>query len=136
MTEAFSASPNARQSERGSSSIKFIVVLAVVALVAYMGFQMVPVWYQSSNFKGAMDKSSEDTAELGKPKDWLESQIKANASEYCKPPCSFAILNPPAIRDGRWEVTVAVKRPVNLLPFWTYNYDFEYTTRSRTSVNP
>lgn len=134
MSEAMTASPGARQNERGSARVRFIIILAVVVVVAYMGFQMIPVWFQSSSFKKALDESAEMTAATGKTGEWLKGQVNANAREYCTAPCSITVSQP-AIRDGRWQVTVNVKRPVNLLPFWTYNYDFEYTAQSRTSVN-
>ena len=136
MKESLDSVSNAGHGERGAARIKFIIILAVVAIIGYMGFQMVPVWYQSSTFKKAMDDSAEMTAASGKSGEWLGSQIKASAKEYCAAPCSLTISQPPAIRDGRWSVTVAVKRPVNILPAWTYNYEFEYTAQSRTFVNP
>jgi hypothetical protein len=135
MSKAFGTSPEARHNERGSARVRFIIILAVIAVIAYMGFQMIPVWYQSSSFKKSLDESAETTAALGRSGDWLKSQVNASAREYCTPPCSFTVSEP-GIRDGRWQVTVNVKRPVNVLPFWTYNYDFEYTAQSRTSVGP
>ncbi|HEX8847409.1 MAG TPA: hypothetical protein VF791_22385 [Pyrinomonadaceae bacterium] len=135
MNEAFGASPEARPHERGSARIKFIIVFAVVVVVGYMGVKMVPVWYQSSSFKKTLDESAEMAAASGKSGDWLKTQIKANVNDYCAPPCTFSISEPKKGTDGRWEIAVGIKRPVNVLPFWTYNYDFEYTARSRTSAN-
>ena len=134
MSEAFGASPEARHNERGSARVNFIIVLVVVVVIAYMGFQILPVWFQASSFKKSLDESAEMTAATGKPGEWLKGQVRATATEYCTAPCSFTISEPEK-RANKWQITVNVKRPVNVLPFWTYNYDFEYTAQSRTSVN-
>jgi hypothetical protein len=123
--------PAARHGERGAARLKFIVVLAVVALVAYMGVQYVPVAYQAYQFKKVMDDSTETASAGGKSIEWLKGQIRSSANEYSVPPDSLKMTEP-VIRDGRIEVTAQYTRPVNILPFWTYNYNFEHTSKSST----
>ena len=125
----------ARDGERGAGRLKLIVVLAVVVSIAYMGFQYVPVAYQAYQFKQMMDDSTETASAGGKSIEWLKNQIKAGANDYSVPPDSFK-MSEPVVRDGRIEVTAQFTRPVNILPFWTYNYTFEHTAKSSTFLAP
>lgn len=131
MNISVGSNPAGRHGERGATRLKFIVVLAIVALVAYMGFQYVPVAYQAYQFKKVMDDSTEMASAGGKSLEWLKSQIRSSANEYTVPPDSFKMTEP-IVRDGRIEVTAQYTRPVNILPFWTYNYNFEHTAKSST----
>jgi hypothetical protein len=131
MNISVGSTPAVRQGEHGAARLRFIVVLAVVALVAYMGFQYVPVAYQGYQFKKVMDDSTETASAGGKSLEWLKSQIRSSANEYNVPPDSLRMTEP-IVRDGRIEVTAQYTRPVNILPFWTYNYSFEHTAKSST----
>jgi hypothetical protein len=131
MNISVGSTPVARHGERGTTRLKFILVLAVVALIAYMGFQYVPVAYQAYQFKKVMDDDTETASAGGKSLEWLKSQIRASANDYSVPPDSFKMTEP-VVRDGRIEITAQFTRPVNLLPFWTINYSFEHTSKSST----
>ena len=56
MKESFGSSPLSMRHERGAARLKLIIVLAVIALVGYMGFQYVPVAYQARSLKKFMDE--------------------------------------------------------------------------------
>ncbi|HKR01725.1 MAG TPA: hypothetical protein VJT09_13685 [Pyrinomonadaceae bacterium] len=128
MNESFGSTPMARHQERGASRLKFIVVLAVVALITYMGFQYVPVAYNYSRYKSLMQDSADKAAVTGQGTEWVRTQLQASAKDYGVPPDAQII---PAVREGRLEVTVKFTRPVNLLPgIWNYNYDFDHTVKS------
>jgi hypothetical protein len=133
MNISVGSTPVARHGERGAARLKFIVVLAVVALIAYMGFQYVPVAYQAYQFKKVMDDDTEMASAGGKSLEWLKSQIRASANDYSVPP-DFKMTEP-VVRDGRIEITAQFTRPVNVLPFWTLNYNFEHTAKSSTFFN-
>ncbi|HEV7376866.1 MAG TPA: hypothetical protein VGN95_19275 [Pyrinomonadaceae bacterium] len=135
MNISVGSTPVARHGERGAARLKFIVVLAVVVLVAYMGFQYVPVAFQAYQFKKVMDDNTEMASAGGKSVEWLKSQIRASANDYSVPPDSLK-LTEPVVRDGRIEVTAQFTRPINILPFWTYNYTFEHTAKSSTFFTP
>jgi hypothetical protein len=135
MNISVGSTPVARHGERGAARLKFIVVLAVVVLVAYMGVQYVPVAFQAYQFKKVMDDNTEMASAGGKSVEWLKSQIRASANDYSVPPDSLKITEP-VVRDGRIEVTAQFTRPVNILPFWTYNYNFEHTAKSSTFFTP
>jgi hypothetical protein len=131
------SSTTLRQGERGAARLKFIVVLAVIALVAYMGVQYVPVAYHAYTFKRSMDEVVEKAANLpgdGNQKgQWVADQLKASASEYGVPPTAKISPN---FMNGRVEVTVQFTQPINLLPGFTYQYNFDYTAKSSTFLNP
>lgn len=136
MNEAFGASPDARHNERGSTRIKFLIVLAVVALIGYMSFQVLPVWYQSSSLKRFMDSEVEKAAASSTPIEqkgaWVENQLKTNGKDYGLPPDAKMKH---IFQNGQLHVSVSFTRPVNILPFWTYNYSFEYTAKSTAALN-
>jgi hypothetical protein len=126
-----------RHREQGATRLKFIVVLAVIALVAYMGFQYVPVAYHAYTFKRTMDEVVEKAANTpgsGEQKgQWVVDQLRANASDYGVPP--NAKISPTSM-NGRVEVTVQFTQPINLLPGLTLQYNFDYTAKSSTFLNP
>jgi len=134
MNISVGSTPVARHGERGAARLKFIVVLAVVALISYMGFQYVPVAYQGYQFKKVMDDDTEMASAGGKSLEWLKNQIRASANDYSVPPDSLKITEP-IVRDGRIEITSQFTRPVKLLPFWTINYNFDHTSKSSTFFN-
>ncbi len=113
--------------ERGSARLKFIIVLVVVAALGYMGFQYVPVAYQSSRYKTRMQDVVTEAAAAGKGTEWVKSQLEASAADNGVPKDAKIV---PMVQEGRVTVTVQFTRPVNLLPGYTYNYDFNHTAKS------
>jgi hypothetical protein len=117
----------ARQGERGSARLKFIILLAALAAIGYMAFQYVPVAYQSSRYKTRMQDVVTDAAAAGKGTEWVKTQLEASADENGVPKDAKIV---PTIQDGRMVVTVQFSRPINLLPGFTYTYNFEHTAKS------
>jgi hypothetical protein len=131
MNESFGSTTAARHDERGAARLKFIIVLVVVAIAAYMGYQYIPVRYQAYAFKTFMDQSvlneSASTRHADEKGAWVESQLKSNARDYGVPPdAEFSHK----YQNGHLEVTVKFTRPINLLPGFVYQYDFDYTAKS------
>lgn len=120
-------SPRAGHGERGSARVKFIIVLLVIAAVGYMAFQYVPVAYQSSRYKTRMQDVVTEAAAAGKSTEWVMSQLQGSAAENGVPKDAKIV---PAVQEGRMAVTVQFTRPINLLPGFTYNYDFDHTAKS------
>lgn len=123
----------ARHNERGAGRLKLILVLAVVGVIAYMGFQYIPVAYQAYTFRKLMDKSAEKAAASTLATDqkgsWIENELRTSAKDHGVPP-DARITH--VFQGNQMEVTVKFTRPINLLPGFTYNYNFEHTAKSST----
>ena len=116
----------ARATERGSARLKFIIVIAIIALVAYVGYLFIPVAYQSYLFKDLMQHNVDVASTAGYDPAWVKNQLSKSAPEYGVPP--DAIISP-VKRDNRMEVTVQFTKPIEF-PGYTYNYDFDHTVKS------
>lgn len=134
MNESLGSTLAARRSERGAARLKFIIVLVVVALLGYMALQYIPVAYQSYTFKKFMDESADKAAAASMPSEekgnWLETELRNRAKEYSVPPDAKITRN---FQNNQMSVTVQFTRQVNLIPgVWTYQYNFEHTSKSST----
>ena len=134
MNEPVISTPVDRRGERGAANLKFIIVLVVVALVGYMGFQYIPVAYQSYTFKKFMNESADKAAAMSIPSEqkgpWLENELRTKAKDYSVPPDAKIIRT---YQNNQMQVTVQFTRPVNLLPgIWTYQYNLDHTAKSST----
>jgi Flp pilus assembly protein TadG len=138
MNKSFGSTSAARRNERGAARLKFIIVLVVVLLAGYMGFQFIPVAYQSYTFKKLMDDTADQVAASALPTDqkgaWVENQLRTSAKDYGVPPDAKMTH---IFQNNRMEITVKFTRQVNLLPgLWTYQYDFDHTAKSSTLLTP
>ena len=116
-----------RRGERGAARLKFIIVLVIIAAVGYMAFQYIPVAYQASRYKTRMQDVVTEAAAAGKGTEWVKSQLEASAADNGVPKDAKIV---PTMKGARMAVTVQFTRPVNLLPVWTINYNFDYTATS------
>jgi hypothetical protein len=121
-----------RRGERGESRLKFLIVITVIAAIAYVGYQFIPGAYQAYQFKDYMQQSVDKAAAMGQSADWVETQLKAVSKEYDVPPnAEVKALQ----RDGRMEATVKYTRPISLI-FYTYQYEFDNTVKSSSLFTP
>ena len=118
----------ARQNERGGARLKFIIVIAVMAIVVYAGYLYVPVAVDAYYFEDVMQNKVNLAAAQGYEAGWIKDQLVKSGSEYHVP--ADAIISPQQ-KDGRVEVRVQFTRPIQL-PGYTYSYDFDYTAKSST----
>jgi hypothetical protein len=118
--------------ERGAARFKFIIVIALVAAVAYIGYQYVPVAYQASRFKLAMQDDVDKSSTLGQSNEWLRNQLRADANEFSVPPNAEMTIERTA--DGRVQARVQYTRPI-VLPGYTYSYNFDHTVKSTELFN-
>lgn len=121
--------PN-RQGERGGARLKFIIVIAVLAVVAYVGYLYVPVAYDAYYFKDVMQNKVDMAATQGYETVWVKDQLVKSGPEYHVP--ADAIITPTQ-QDNRVEVRVQFTRPIQL-PGYTYGYDFDYTAKSTAFI--
>lgn len=115
-----------RSTERGSASLKFLIVMVIIGACAYAGYLYIPVAYQAHNFKDLMQHYVDVASAEGKPPAWAGEQIIKNFGEYDVPPDALIAPNK---RDNRIEVRIQYVKPVEF-PGYTYNYEFDYTARS------
>jgi hypothetical protein len=121
-----------RHSERGGTRLKFLVVVAILAAIAYAGYQFIPVAYKAYQFKDSMQLTVDKAAAMGQGADWVEKELKAAAPQYDVPPNAEVKA---AMRDGRMEARVHFIQPVPLV-FYTYQYDFDNTVKSSQLFSP
>ena len=115
-----------RSGERGSASLKFMIVMVVLIAVAYAGYLYVPVAYQANTFKDLMQHYADVAVAQGYPPSWAAEQLMKSAKEYDVPPNA---VYTPAQRDNRIEVRVQFVKPIEF-PGYTYNYEFDQTVKS------
>src|SRR6266511_1360052 len=121
----------ARRSERGSARLKFIIVVAIIAIVAYSGYQFIPVAYQAYQFRDLMQHDVDTAVALGRPTSWIKEQLTKSAAEYGIP--ANAVITP-AQDNNRMEVRVQYIQPIEF-PGFVYNYEFDHTAKSATFLS-
>lgn len=117
-----------RLSERGSARLKFIIVMGIIAVVAYVAYLFIPITYQSYLFRDLMQHNVDVAVSQGYDAAWVKNQLSKSGPEYGIP--EDAIISP-ALRDYRMEVRVQFTKPI-IFPGYTYNYDFDHTVKSTT----
>jgi hypothetical protein len=120
----------ARTTERGSARLKFVIVIAIIGIIAFVGYVYVPVAYQAYLLKDLMQHDVDLAATQGYPASWVKDQLTKAAKEYGVPP--DAIIEPTQ-QESRMSVRVQFARPVEF-PGFTYQYNFDHTARSTTFI--
>jgi hypothetical protein len=113
-------------SERGSASVKFLIVMLIIGASAYAGYIYIPVAYQAHNFKDLMQHYVDVASAEGKTPAWAGEQLMKSFTEYEVP--ANALITPTK-RENRIEVRVQFVKPVEF-PGYTYNYEFDHTAVS------
>lgn len=119
-------SMNHRTSERGSAAVKFLMILVVLVLVAHAGYQYIPVAYQGASFKQEMDTAVvKGLAASGqmKPLDVVKAHIQRATFDYQIPSDALVDIQP---GQGHIWAHVSYQKPVNMLPFGLYKYDYKF----------
>ncbi len=112
--------------ERGSARTNFLLMIVVIAAVAYAGYQYVPVAYQASQLKVFMQDTVNNAVITNRDAPWTEDQLRRNLTTYGAPSNARVTV---ANRESRIEARVEYTVPVPLL-VTTYEYKFDHTTRS------
>ena len=118
----------ARRSERGGARLKFLIVVAIIAAVAYAGYQFIPIAYQAYQLKDLMQHDVDTAVATGKSSTWVQDQLVKSSEEYGIP--ANAVITP-SQQDNRMQVRVQFTKPVEF-PGFVYNYEFDYTAKSST----
>jgi len=120
-----------RSNERGSARLKFLLVMIVIAAVAYGGYVFVPVAYQAYLFKDLMQHDVDVAATQGYKPSWVGEQLTKSLPEYEIP--EDAIITPTQL-DNRIAVRVQFTRPLEF-PGYTYQYEFDHTAKSTPFIS-
>ena len=115
-----------RSGERGSATLKFVIVMAIMCSAAYAGYLYVPVAFQANTFKDLMQHYADVAVAQGYAPSWAGEQLRKSAPEYQVPADANITV---AQRDGRLEVRVQFVQAIEF-PGYTYNYEFDHTVKS------
>ena len=115
-----------RSGERGSATLKFVVVMAIMCSTAYAGYLYVPVAFQAKTFKDLMQHYADVAVAQGYSPSWAGEQLRKSAPEYEVPTDANITV---AQRDNRLEVRVQYVRVIEF-PGYPYNYEFDQTVKS------
>lgn len=117
-----------RRSERGGARLKFLLVVAVIACVAYAGYQFIPIFYRDYQIKDIMQNDVDTAVTMGKPSSWIKEQLVKRSQEFGIP--ANAVIAPQQA-EGRMEVRVQFTTPIEF-PGFVYNHEFDHTAKSAT----
>ena len=120
-----------RTSERGGARLKFILVVAIIGVVAYAALQFIPVFFQAYQIKDLMQHDVDTAVTLGNPPSWVKDQLTKSFPEYGIP--ADAVIAPTQ-QDNRMEVRVQYTLPIQF-PGFVYNYEFDHTAKSATFLS-
>ncbi len=120
--------------ERGNARLNFLLVVLALGAAAYVGYQLVPVYYHASLYKDYMRGTVNKGVASGKDADWMRDQLvgKAAALEYDLPPNAKVETQ---TAENRMIVRVRFERDIQL-PGYTYRYDFDHTVKSDEFLTP
>lgn len=125
--------PRNRHSERGDGKLKPMIILAILFLAGWAGYNYIPVAYQSQTFKQEMDTAVVQSMGLptisGNPVDWTRLRLTKLGPDYGVPKDAIIDVKPIQGSNGGVQANVKFKRPVAILPFYTYDYEFDYTAK-------
>ncbi|HEY0431639.1 MAG TPA: hypothetical protein VGC61_07460, partial [Pyrinomonadaceae bacterium] len=65
----------ARASQQGGATLKFLIVAALIAAAGYVGYQLIPLAYQSYQTKDLMQGLVDNAALMAKSPDWVKEQL-------------------------------------------------------------
>ncbi|HEY0004971.1 MAG TPA: hypothetical protein VGB17_09195 [Pyrinomonadaceae bacterium] len=115
-----------RLSEHGGARLNFLIIIVLVAAVAYIGYQYIPVAYNAYLYKDLMQTSVDKAAGSGWTTEKLKAQLASDGKEFGVPPNAAITVEQV---NGRVQARVSFKRPITF-PGYTYDYDFDHTVKS------
>lgn len=115
-----------KKGARGNARLKFFLVMAVIGLIALIGYKSLPVLYQAYLFKDLMQHNVDVAATQGYQMTWVRDQLTKSLPEYDIP--QNAVITPTQ-RDNRVEVRVQYSWAIEF-PGYTYQYEFDHTAKS------
>jgi hypothetical protein len=113
--------------ERGAARLSFYLVIALIAVAAYVAYQVAPVMYRASVYKVYMKDTVDKGAATGKDAEWVKGQLRSvGVEEYGLPAGALVEAN---TSEGRLNARVRYTRPIDLTAY-VYQYDFDHAVKS------
>lgn len=133
MNRSVEPKPAARRaSERGGARLNFLLVMAVIAALAYVGWQYVPAKYNAVAFERFTQITLDRAVAGEKTPAWAEQQLRDSFEEHGVPEDATVEV----ARDGkRLKASVNYTQPISLL-FADYDHEFDITVHSSTYLGP
>lgn len=118
-----------RSSERGSATVKFLLIVMVLAIVGNAGINYVPVAYEGASLRQEMDTAVVKGLATGprmNPVDVVKASLQKAIYDNNVPSDAFVEVKQ---TPGAVQAHVMYSKQVSMLPFglYKYKYDFNYT---------
>src|SRR5260370_17906490 len=78
-----------KSNERGGARLKFVIAIAVFAIVIYAGYLYLPVAVDAYYFKDVMQNKVDGAVTQGYEAQWVSDQLKKSAAEFHVPDTSI-----------------------------------------------
>lgn len=127
-----------KHSERGEGGIKLIIFLVGLFLAIWAGYNSIPIFYNLQSYKQEMDTTMTQAVTLPNaiqnPVGWSSERLKRMGPDYGVP--EDAVIEVKQLQNNSGvQAQVKFKKPISLLPFYTYEYEFDYTTKTGGFMN-
>jgi hypothetical protein len=125
-TEMKNRKDNHRAAERGGASVKFLIVIVAIILIARAGYNYVPVAYEGEDLKQEMDTAVVQAMALGNNQDAVgltKTRIQRVVAANGIPTNAFIEVKQ---INNLCQARVAYQRQVELLPFGLFSYTYEF----------
>jgi hypothetical protein len=112
--------------ERGSASVKFLLILVILFLLINAGYNYIPVAYEAQDFKQEMDTSVVQALALPGNVNALEAtktRIRRAATSNNLPADTFIEVKQ---INNIFQARAYYLKQVKLLPFGLYNYTYQF----------
>jgi hypothetical protein len=128
MSEQFSISfAENRDSERGGSTVKFLLVLVGLFIIGFAAYNYLIVWYQTAHFRDAMNETITQAyaipnAQINNP-EYVRQKLRRIGDEDGVP--AEAVIRIDRTTNGL-QAQVVFTREIPILPFNLYKYKYEF----------
>ncbi len=128
MNQSSEADLRCRHSQqRGGARLNFLIFMALLAAAVYVGYQVIPVFYQATTLKVYMQDTVNAATAANRTPEWARQQIISSRDEYGIPSDAAIEVSK---NERRIELRVRFTREISL-PGYVYEYDFDHTSKSQ-----
>lgn len=113
-------------SESGGASVKFLIILIALFLIANAGYNYIPVAYEGEDFKQEMETAVVQALALPGNADaagTIKLKIRRVALAYDIPPDVFIDVKQV---NNVYQARAAYLKQVKILPFGFYDYTYQF----------